>query len=583
MDQKSILKGYFETGDKPTEAQFAELIDSMTLQTEFGALSKNVQCLETTVNKVSKRVGELESQETFQIVSELPSEPKENVVYLIPSANSGGSNVLTEWICINGVWEQLGEFKQSDYNEEDPTRPSFIRNKPGFIYVDMSNYESAKASIEKYDLLDKQGSALPCLFKHIDADKAVPCFMGIHKVWNATGFSSVSRYRIDFCIPIVTTTSELSYWPEFVYTPGASLNRLSVHSYLFDDSIGVLTYLGKTISPSSEILRITMDLPDELKWADIVASLPKYPVRISCRGYAQDPTTEVGDEDYLFDDPPGILMGGDTAFFLKDNQLKAIKITDKGFTKINGSNYPMLTHTRIFENGFDNNQSAIIEALESGMDVRIKYKDTWFSVLSWRKNGDWYYVTITGNVSNTTTTVYIFELKKSDISIIISYFTLEDFAKKSDIHIPDWDAQESEAGYIKNRTHYIGPFDEVHSLKEEDSFLVNCDPATGTTIKVVADGVSTVKFVPYSEKADIGGCIRVSVPSDGDDTRMITRYDPSDFSEVLVYVADGNRIHQISELYIPDSIARKPDVDALAERVAALEEIINQITTVTEE
>lgn len=38
MSDRSTLKGYFNTGDRPTENQFADLIDSMSLTTETASV-----------------------------------------------------------------------------------------------------------------------------------------------------------------------------------------------------------------------------------------------------------------------------------------------------------------------------------------------------------------------------------------------------------------------------------------------------------------------------------------------------------------------------------------------------------------
>lgn len=64
-----------------------------------------------TIEDLDTRLENIESHELFEIVSELPSEPKDNTIYLIPSQNGEGNNVLTEWVYINGTWEQFGEFK----------------------------------------------------------------------------------------------------------------------------------------------------------------------------------------------------------------------------------------------------------------------------------------------------------------------------------------------------------------------------------------------------------------------------------------------------------------------------------------
>lgn len=63
------------------------------------------------IDGLDERLKNVENHELFEIVSELPSESKDNTIYLIPSQNGEDNNVLTEWVYINDSWEKLGEFK----------------------------------------------------------------------------------------------------------------------------------------------------------------------------------------------------------------------------------------------------------------------------------------------------------------------------------------------------------------------------------------------------------------------------------------------------------------------------------------
>jgi hypothetical protein len=63
------------------------------------------------IDGLDERLKNVENHELFEIVSKLPSEPKDNTIYLIPSQNGEDNNVLTEWVYINDSWEKLGEFK----------------------------------------------------------------------------------------------------------------------------------------------------------------------------------------------------------------------------------------------------------------------------------------------------------------------------------------------------------------------------------------------------------------------------------------------------------------------------------------
>lgn len=71
-----------------------------------------------TIDGLDARLETVESHELFEIVSELPSKPKHNTVYLVPSINGEGNNALTEWVHIDDIWEQFGELK-ADINLND--------------------------------------------------------------------------------------------------------------------------------------------------------------------------------------------------------------------------------------------------------------------------------------------------------------------------------------------------------------------------------------------------------------------------------------------------------------------------------
>lgn len=70
------------------------------------------------IEKLDAKLNNIGPHKLFEIVSELPVKPKDNIIYLVPSPKGEGNNVLTEWAWVNGSWEQFGEFG-ADVNLND--------------------------------------------------------------------------------------------------------------------------------------------------------------------------------------------------------------------------------------------------------------------------------------------------------------------------------------------------------------------------------------------------------------------------------------------------------------------------------
>lgn len=62
VQTKEILKSYFETGDKPTQAQFADLIDSCFNLPELGNRTATVSEIDTEMSTVLLTISGSESQ-----------------------------------------------------------------------------------------------------------------------------------------------------------------------------------------------------------------------------------------------------------------------------------------------------------------------------------------------------------------------------------------------------------------------------------------------------------------------------------------------------------------------------------------
>lgn len=69
-----------------------------------------VASLDSTGNVPISQLGNIDN-EIFIITDKLPTEAKDNKIYVIPSDTTGENNIYTEYCYINNVWEKLGEFK----------------------------------------------------------------------------------------------------------------------------------------------------------------------------------------------------------------------------------------------------------------------------------------------------------------------------------------------------------------------------------------------------------------------------------------------------------------------------------------
>ena len=171
-------------------------------------LKSQLNLVGDAIEALDARVLEVEAHELFAIVSKRPSKPKENTIYLVPSTNGEGSNILTEWVYVNNAWEQFGEFKAdvdlsgyvkkedgkglstNDYTDEDKEKLDSLENyddtalkeaiakkadKDG-VYPDMSVGKSANL------LGVADGEEAEFLFRATDGDGSIK-----------DGFASIER------------------------------------------------------------------------------------------------------------------------------------------------------------------------------------------------------------------------------------------------------------------------------------------------------------------------------------------------------------------------------------------------------
>lgn len=146
---------------------------------------------------------------------------------------------------------------------------------------------------------------------------------------------------------------------------------------------------------------------------------------------------------------------------------------------------------------------------------------------------------------------------------------------------PDWNAKEGEAGYIENRTHYAIT-DRLQLPSEAENYEINFGSVAGRDAILnfyVRGGFITevIKFDDISEHviSRAGATIKIKRKNIGDTGFYITT--SSSFSDDE-YIENQYIQRQLSDYYIPDTIARTKDVTALEARIAELEAKLNAIT-----
>ena len=93
-----------------------------TLQTAVDTINENIsQLSQNKQDKLTPGVGiEITDQgqinctltlDVFKVVDELPANPVENTIYIVPSDNTTSYNIFAEYIYVNNSWEKLGEIQ----------------------------------------------------------------------------------------------------------------------------------------------------------------------------------------------------------------------------------------------------------------------------------------------------------------------------------------------------------------------------------------------------------------------------------------------------------------------------------------
>lgn len=100
--------GYLEVAS-PEGVSWDEIVDHPTKLSEFendgnGDASDPFP----TTTEVRAMISEVPVFD-IQVVSELPQNPSATTIYLVPSQETGSSNIFAEYIYVNNTWEKLGE------------------------------------------------------------------------------------------------------------------------------------------------------------------------------------------------------------------------------------------------------------------------------------------------------------------------------------------------------------------------------------------------------------------------------------------------------------------------------------------
>lgn len=128
----SDLITYCETQEESFKLSINDIRNKLenlinTATVEFENTDVLLEDCSKEIENLVERTEALEARNIFQICDVLPEESQENTIYLIPTLNEADGNVLTEWVFINGAWEQFGEFK-ADIDLSEYAKKTDIEN-----------------------------------------------------------------------------------------------------------------------------------------------------------------------------------------------------------------------------------------------------------------------------------------------------------------------------------------------------------------------------------------------------------------------------------------------------------------------
>lgn len=105
-DLDSITKEEFDS----VKSDISKVVESMLTKDTVGK-ANGVASLDSNGSVPIKQLGNIDTT-LFLIVRELPTtDIKTNKIYLIPNKDDQGNNIYVEYLYVENVWENLGEFK----------------------------------------------------------------------------------------------------------------------------------------------------------------------------------------------------------------------------------------------------------------------------------------------------------------------------------------------------------------------------------------------------------------------------------------------------------------------------------------
>ena len=105
-DLDSISKEEFDS----VKSDISKVVESMLTKDTVGK-ANGVASLDSNGSVPIKQLGNIDTT-LFLIVRELPTtDIKTNKIYLVPNQDDQGNNIYVEYLYVEGVWENLGEFK----------------------------------------------------------------------------------------------------------------------------------------------------------------------------------------------------------------------------------------------------------------------------------------------------------------------------------------------------------------------------------------------------------------------------------------------------------------------------------------
>lgn len=122
--RNTIYKAFSDLGSIPKEefdsikSDISKVVESMLTKDTVGK-ANGVASLDSNGSVPIKQLGNIDTT-LFLIVRELPTtDIKTNKIYLIPNKDDQGNNIYVEYLYVENVWENLGEFKvEVDFKKE---------------------------------------------------------------------------------------------------------------------------------------------------------------------------------------------------------------------------------------------------------------------------------------------------------------------------------------------------------------------------------------------------------------------------------------------------------------------------------